>query len=232
MTSRHQKFFSAVAIFTVFAVSQVYVQANLLTPSATAPAQRQIVAKLTTHGNQPIMVNGNSTNSGSTILTGATIETPDGVGATIDLGPLGKLDLAPNTSVQLDFSDGKVTVKLIKGCAVLKTKKNTEGEFTTDQGSVGKTDRKSAGVLDYCLPPGGGAPVAGQAAASAGAGAGGAVAVATAGGAAAGGISTTAVVLGAVGFGALVAAAFIPCERGGNPSPASASSNDNCGRSF
>lgn len=231
MTSRHRKFFSAVAIFTVFAVSQVYVQANLIATSATTAATQAITARLTTRGNQAIMVNGASTNSGSTILTGATIETPDGVGATVDLGPLGRLDLAPNTAVQLDFSDGKVTVKLIRGCAILRTKKNTEGEFTTDQGSVGKTEKEKAGVLDYCLPPGGGAPMAGQAA-NAGVGAAGAV-IAAGGGAAAGGISTTAIVLGAAGFGGLLAAAFIPCERGRNPSPASASTtNDNCGRSF
>ncbi|MGA9996098.1 MAG: hypothetical protein WBP93_11830, partial [Pyrinomonadaceae bacterium] len=172
MTSKHRKFFSAVAIFTLFAVSQVYVQANLLTTSAAAPSAQAITAKLTTRGSQPIMVNGSSTNSGSTILTGATIETPDGVGATIDLGPLGKLELAPNTTVQLDFSDGNVKVKLIKGCAILRTKKNTEGEMETDQGSAGKTDKSKAGVLDYCMPPGGGAPMAGQAA-GAGAGAAG-----------------------------------------------------------
>lgn len=231
MKSKYQKFFSAVAIFTVFAVSQVYVQANLLTTNATAPAQRQIVAKLTTRGNQPIMVNGNSTNSGSTVLTGATIETPDGVGATVDLGPLGKLDLAPNTSVQLDFSDGNVKVKLIRGCAILRTKKDTDGEMTTEQGSAGTTDKKNGGVLDFCLPPGGGSPVAGQAA-NAGAGAAGAT-VAAAGGAAAGGISTTAVVLGAIGFGAIIAAAFIPCERGRNPSPGTPRGRpDDCGRGF
>ena len=232
MTFKHRKFFSAVAIFTVFAVSQVYVQANLLAPNATAaPAQRQIVAKLTTRGGAPITVNGTSANSGSTVLTGATIETPDGVGATVDLGPLGKLELAPNTSVQLDFSDGNVKVKLIKGCAILRTKKGTDGEMDTDQGMAGKTEKSNSGVLDYCLPPGGGAPMAGQAA-NAGAGAAGAVAVAT-GGAAAGGISTTAIVLGAAGFGGLLAAAFIPCERGRNPSPASTStSGDDCGRGF
>ena len=228
MTQR-QKVFRAIALFLAFSLLQLYVQVSLAGQglggnSAAVLPQRQIVAKLTTRGNQPITVNGASTNSGSTVLTGATIETPDGVGATVDLGPLGKLDLAPNTSVQLDFSDGNVKVKLIKGCAILRTKKNTDGEIDTDQGSAGKTDKKTGGVLDFCIPPGGGSPVAGQAAnAGAGAAAGGAAA---GGGAAGGGLfglgeaATIAIVGG--GIGALVAIPLLVNNgRGSNPSPAS-----------
>lgn len=230
MTQR-QKVFRAIALFLAFSLLQLYVQVSLAGQGLTGKfaavmPQRQIVAKLTTRGNQAIMVNGNSTNSGSSVLTGATIETPDGVGATVDLGPLGKLDLAPNTSVQLDFSDGNVKVKLLKGCAILRTKKNTNGEIDTEQGTAGQSDKKTGGVLDFCLPPGGGSPVAGQAA-NAGAGAAGGGGAAAAGGGAAGsgglfglGEAATIAIVGG-GIGALVAIPLLLNDRGHNPSPSS-----------
>src|SRR5436305_9058582 len=105
--------------------------------------QRVITARLTTKNNQPITVNGNSTGTGSTILTGATIETPDQVSATIDLGDAGTVELQPNSKIQLDYDiNGNVRVKAIRGCAVVRKKTNLlpgEIEIYTDSASE-KTD--------------------------------------------------------------------------------------------
>jgi hypothetical protein len=134
-------------------------------------AQQQVIAKLITHGNQSIIVNGINTASGVALLTGATIETPDNVSATIDLGPLGSLDLAPNTRVKLDYSEGKVKVTLISGCLILRTRKSTSGSVETSQGTAGRNEKSRAGVLDVCFPLGASKPTVNQnAAASAGAG--------------------------------------------------------------
>ncbi len=218
MRSRQQKALKAVALFLVFAIAQVYVQISFAepnSPTVPVPLPQQFIARLTTRGNQPITVNGLSAATGATILTGATIETPTAVGATINLGPLGYLDLAPNTKVELTFDEnGQVRVKLISGCAILIAKKNTDAEVSTEQGPAGKTDKKKGGVIDICFPPGAASPTVGQgAAASAGAGAAGTVATATAG------AGLSGIAIGAIVGGAIAAVAIpVALSRGNNSS--------------
>ncbi len=220
MRSRQQKALKALALFLVFAVAQVYVQISFAEPNSTTvavPLPQQFIARLTTRGNQPITVNGLSAATGATILTGATIETPAEVGATINLGPLGYLDLAPNTKVELQFDEnGQVKVKLISGCAILIAKKDTEAEVSTEQGPAAKTDKKKGGVVDICFPPGAVAPTVGQgAAASAGAGAAGTVAAASTAG-------LSGAAIGAIVAGGIAAVAIpVALSRGGNNSPSS-----------
>src|SRR5262245_17385197 len=135
MTLKQRKAFKAIALVIAFSFAQVYIQASLAEPggtNATVPIPpQQFVATLRTRGNQPITVNGASATTGATILTGQTIETPDQVGATIDLGSLGQLDVAPNTRVQIEFDQNGARVTLISGCAILRTKKNKDGEILT-----------------------------------------------------------------------------------------------------
>src|SRR5205807_8084660 len=86
MNVRTRKALTTIAAVLAFSFTQVsYLQAG--------PPQRVITARLTTKNNQPITVNGNSVGTGGTILTGATIETPDQVSATIDLGDAGTGEL-------------------------------------------------------------------------------------------------------------------------------------------
>ncbi len=223
MRSRQQKALKAVALFLVFAIAQVYVQISFAepnSPTVPVPLPQQFIARLTTRGNQPITVNGLSAATGATILTGATIETPAEVGATINLGPLGYLDLAPNTKVELQYDEnGNLKVKLISGCAVLVAKKNTDAEVSTEQGSAGKTDKKKGGVIDICFPPGAASPTVGQgAAAAAGAGAAGAAAAAAGGGG--GGLSGVAIAA-MVGGGIAAVAIPVAIARGNNSSNSS-----------
>ena len=166
MTSRNRKALKALAVFLAFAFTQVGVQAGLPAPAPGAP-QRAITAKLTTRGNAPITVNGNSAGSGATILTGATIETPDQVSATIDLGDAGTVELQAGSKIQLDFdSDGNVRVKVLRGCVVTKRKANVltdaSSEIYTDQASE-KTN-KNRNHMGFCLLPTGGLGALGAAA--------------------------------------------------------------------
>ena|SRR2546421_391309 len=216
------------ALIVALAVSQIYVQASLLADGLkAAPAAQagQLTGRLTTRGNNPVTVNGNSAKSGETIFSGQQIQTPDGVGATIQLGQLGRVDIAPNTNLTLTFTDGRINVNLASGCVILATNRGVNGTIAA-QGTTQQTDSAKGGALDICTgATPGAAPIAGQgAAAGAGAGAAGG---ATAGAATAGttaasvGVSNTAVLLGAAGFGAIVVTTAIvaPCRRGANPSP-------------
>jgi hypothetical protein len=159
METRRRKALKALAVFLAFSFAQVYVQAGLPNPApAPGTPQRPVTAKLITKNNQPITVNGNSTGTGATLLTGATIETPDQFGATIDLGDAGVIELQPGAKIQLDFDEnGNVRVKVIRGCAAAKKKTNVlpgEIEMYTDTASE-KTDKKRRN-MGFCFLPNGG----------------------------------------------------------------------------
>lgn len=148
----------SLALFLIMALQVVLVQATLGASSARAQSG-QLTGKLTTEGNQPVVVNGNSMTSGGTILTGAIIETPPGVSAQIDLGPLGSIHIAPGSQVVLDFSDGSIKLKVIRGCAILRSKKGTEGEVSTEQSVIATTDKKKDETINICVPKDGGSPI-------------------------------------------------------------------------
>jgi len=151
-----------IAALLLLAIVQIGVQVGLAEPNnTTTPVilPQQVVARLTTRNNQPIQVNGLSANTGASILTGATIETGADQSATVNLGPLGTLDIAPNTKLVLTYDDhGNVKALLVYGCAVLTARKKTTGEIATEQGTAGKTDPAAGGVLNVCFPQGAAAP--------------------------------------------------------------------------
>jgi hypothetical protein len=163
MKPRQKKALKALAIFLLFAFAQVYVVAALPDPTPGGVPQQTLTARLTTRNNQPITVNGNAAGTGATILTGATIETPDQVGATIDLGDAGVIELQPNSKIQLDFdANGNVRVKVLRGCVMSRRKSNVlpgpnqvagETELYTETESL-KTDKKRRNVGGCLLPNG------------------------------------------------------------------------------
>ncbi|SRR6266436_707340 len=207
MDTRKRKILKVLSIILAFSFAQIYVQAGSPSPASAAPTPQQVItARLITKNNQPITVNGNSLGTGGTILTGALIETPDQVSATIDLGSAGIVELQPNSKIQLDFdANGNVRVKVIQGCAVARKSSSAlpgEMEIYTDKASQ-KTD-KGRTNLGFCITPTGDLGPLGS--------------VATAGAAIPGGISGTKVALLAGGIGAGVASVLL-LSRGSNPSP-------------
>lgn len=202
-TNRRKKALTALAAFVAFTCSQVYVQAGAPNPTTGGAPQRLISARLTTRGGQPILVNGNSAASGGTIMTGATIETPDQVSATIDLGDAGVVELQPNSKIALDFDqDGNVRVRVLRGCIAMKKNGKGVGEVYTAEGASEKSDNNRRKVAACYLPDGKLGPFSAGAPGT-GTGAG------LSGGAKAG--------IGAAIAGGVIAAVLL--SRGGNPSP-------------
>jgi hypothetical protein len=142
MTVRHQKAFSAIALFLVFSVTQVYVQASLLTVKSESKSATALVpsGKLAIRTGSLIKLNGNDVGPGTTVLSGSLVQTPADNGATIQLGTLGKLELAPDTNLTLNFGQSNVDVKLDSGYVVLNTLKGINGSMTTPNGIVSKSD--------------------------------------------------------------------------------------------
>ena len=206
-----------IAALLLLAIVQVSLQVGLAeTNTTTNPVAvpQQVVARLTTRNNQAILVNGLSANTGASILTGATIETGADQSATVNLGPLGTLDIAPNTKLVLTYDDqGNVKAVLVYGCAVLTAKKKTTGEIATEQGTAGKTDPAAGGILNVCFPQGAAAPTvtttaAGIPAATGGGGGGGLFGLGTA---------ATVAIFGGIGAAALTPLFFQDNPSGSNP---------------
>src|SRR3954451_8184197 len=205
MNQKHAVGPKVIAALLLLAIVQVSLQVGLAEPSNTTTpvlVPQQVVARLTTRNNQAILVNGLSASTGASILTGATIETGADQSATVNLGSLGTLDIAPNTKLMLTYDDqGNVKVVLVYGCAVLTAKKKTTGEIATEQGTAGKTDPAAGGILNVCFPQGAAAPTvtnslptAGPAAGGAGSGGGGLFGLGTA---------ATIAIFGGIGAAAL-----------------------------
>ena len=202
MSLRYRRITSTTALFLAFAVTQVYVGLTFGAPttrtSAAAPEPQGITGILTIRGNGPVTVNGANAITGATVLTGAAIETPDQVSAVIDLGDAGVVELEPNSKIQLDFdANGNVRVKQIKGCAVVRRKVNVlpdaTSEIYTDQASE-KTNKKRRN-MGFCVLANGGLTPSTAVATATAAGGGGLSAIAI-GGIIGGGVIATAVVLG------------------------------------
>lgn len=135
----------AIAVLLVCALAQVYIQFGL------AQQPPQFIARLTaTRNGQPILVNGNSTPVGSAITPGSIIETGADQSATINLD-IGVLEVGQNTSLRLDFEQGKVKITLTRGCAVLQTKSGNEGEIATEQESIVKTNKDKDDEAAVCF---------------------------------------------------------------------------------
>ena len=74
-----------------------------------------LMGKLRTRNNKPVLVNLNKATSGTTILSGSRIQCPEKIGATVDLWPLGRLDIAPKADLTLNFAPGEIKVQLNSG---------------------------------------------------------------------------------------------------------------------
>lgn len=120
-----------------------------------APSVR-LAGKLITRGNQAVLVNGNIVGTGTTILTGATIQTFNGTRANVRIGSLGDFELSPNSSATLAFegdsASGKITGIVRRGCARLTSNANVDGSLTTPDGIVTKTDSAGPSSVNVCAP--------------------------------------------------------------------------------
>jgi hypothetical protein len=244
MVTLKSRIVKATAFGLALAVTHVCLSAELVQAASARLGAKAMAAqggaqgRLTTRGNNPVTVNGNHAKSGETIFSGQSIQTPEGVGATVNLPGIGRVDIAPNTNLTLSFENGKANVVLVSGCVIMTADRGNAGSVESG-GSTQHTEGDQGGVIDVCssTTPGA-APIVGQgAAAAAGAGAAGTgaaagTAAATAAGASGGlfGLGTA----GTIGFitaaGIMTAAAVVaPCRRGPNPSPGTPRGrNDEC----
>jgi hypothetical protein len=187
MTSRFNKLF-AIALISVVALMN-------------AQATTALMGRLKTRDNKPVMVNGHKATSGTTLMSGSQIQSGK-VGTTVDLGALGRIDMAPDTDLTVVFKASEVSVQLRSGYVVLTTNKGVTGVVNTADGETFRTEGKNTASVVAKMKGVSGPEAAAKA------------------GATKGGMSTGAVV-GVAGAGAAVVggAAAKSSGRGGSLSP-------------
>ena len=142
MGSQRRIVLKPVALLLAFAVLQVYV---LVTPARANAAATPTIStntapvgpsfgQLLMSENQSALVNGTSATTGTTIFSGAQLQTPAGAAAVVNLGQIGKLTIDPNTLLSLTFDKQSVEVEVRAGNAVLTTNAGVVGTLTTAEG--------------------------------------------------------------------------------------------------
>jgi hypothetical protein len=79
---------------------------------------KKVAGELTVSGNGEapfVLVNGDTARSGRTIFSDSTITTSEATGAVVNLGKLGRVELAPSTVLTLTFDDAGVSGNLTSG---------------------------------------------------------------------------------------------------------------------
>ena len=75
-----------------------------------------LVSGKNVNGEAPfVLVNGETARSGRSVFSGSTIATSDTTGAVMNLGKLGKIELAPSTTVNLTFDEKGIFGDLTAG---------------------------------------------------------------------------------------------------------------------
>jgi hypothetical protein len=104
----------ALSLCLVVAIYATYSMVGLASPD-------KMVGELTVSGKAvngeiPVVtVNGEAAQSGRAIFSSSTITTSENSGAVINLGKIGKIELAPNTTISVSFSENGLNGDLAAG---------------------------------------------------------------------------------------------------------------------
>lgn len=97
------------------------------------------------NGQSPfVKVNGETVQSGRSIFSSSTIVTPENAGAIINLGKIGKIELAPNTTLDLSFSSSGINGNLLSGRVTVLNSAKSVNITTIDGNSVSLDAGESA----------------------------------------------------------------------------------------
>ena len=86
--------------------------------------------------NGTVTVNGQSAISGATVFTDSTITTAENSSAVVSLGKLGRVELLPNSSIKLSFTDTSVSALLDAGRVRLATSTGVAATVNTKDGAA------------------------------------------------------------------------------------------------
>ncbi len=118
-----------IAACVAVAILSVYSMVVLASPAAKAPS-----GELTVSGN--VTVNGEAVVSGGTLFSDSVITTAEKSTATVNLSKLGRVELSPNSSLRISFTEKGITGLLDSGSAHVSTLAGISVNFTTKDGAI------------------------------------------------------------------------------------------------
>lgn len=130
----------ALSMCLVFAIVATY--STVALAGAGKIAGELLVAGTSVNGEMPyVIVNGEAAKSGRSVFSASTIATPDNANAVINLGKIGKIELAPNTNLVLSFTEKGISGDLLSG----KLTVLNASESVTVKTASGETLKLNAG---------------------------------------------------------------------------------------
>jgi hypothetical protein len=117
-----------IAACVAVAVWSVYSMVVLASPSAKASGELSVSGNVTVNGLKAI--------SGGTLFSDSSLITAEKSNATVSIGKLGRVELAPNSSLRLSFSDNGISGSLEKGSASVSSLAGVTVNLTTREGLV------------------------------------------------------------------------------------------------
>lgn len=114
-----------------------------------------VSGKITNGQNLFVKINGEAAQSGRSVFSGTTIATPENTTAVINLGKAGKIELAPNTTLSLSFTEkditgdlsaGRVTVLSASRSVTVKTPQGNVAELNTGESATAANEKSQTDV--------------------------------------------------------------------------------------
>jgi phage baseplate assembly protein gpV len=99
-----------------------------------SPATKVAAGELTVSGN--VTVNGETVVSGGTLFSDSAVTTAEKSTATVSLSKVGRVELSPNSSLRISFTEKGITGLLDSGSAHVSTLAGVSVNFTTKDGAV------------------------------------------------------------------------------------------------
>ncbi len=134
------------------ALSMCLVVATIATYSMVALAGSErvagelLVTGKNSNGESPfVQVNGEAAQNGRSIFSSSTIATPENADAVINLGKLGKIELAPNTTLAITFDENGINADLIAGRVTVLSASDSVN-ITTLNGNTAKLNAGESAV--------------------------------------------------------------------------------------
>jgi len=118
-----------IAACVALAILSVYSMVVLASPSAKAPS-----GELSVSGQ--VTVNGENAISGGTVFSDSVITTAEKSVGIVNLSKLGRVEVAPSSSLKLSFTEKSIMGLLENGSAHVSTLAGTTVNFTTTDGVV------------------------------------------------------------------------------------------------
>jgi hypothetical protein len=152
--ARNSMAIKSMAWVMIICIAQVFVtgKPNKATAKSEAAAIPAITAaplgRLVADG--PVTINGVKARTGDTVFPGAQIQTVAGIGATIQIGTLGQVDISPDTTLLLNYDRGSILTEINMGCAVLAANDGVQGVLTMPGGITKKNDVMKSSPLSAC----------------------------------------------------------------------------------